>query len=86
VIELDAVEFVFEGSHGLAVGLHLVVMAARVLHDLVNYELRVPSHVEVFDAQLNGDLEAAKEGLVLGHVVRGGEVEAHRVPHVLPEG
>jgi hypothetical protein len=86
VIELDAVEFVFEGSHGLAVGLHLVVMAARVLHDLVNHELRVPSHVETLDAQLDGDLEAAKEGLVLSHVVRGGEVEAHHVPHVLPEG
>jgi hypothetical protein len=86
VIELDAVEFVFEGSHGLAVGLHLVVMAARVLHDLVNHELRVPSHIEALDTQLNGDLEAAKEGLVLSHIVRGGEVEAHCVAHVLPEG
>jgi hypothetical protein len=50
VIELDAVKFVFEGSHSLAVCLHLVVMAARVLHDLVNYELRVPPHVEALDA------------------------------------
>jgi hypothetical protein len=86
VIELDAIKFVLEGSHGLAVGLHLVVMAARVLHDLVDYELRVPPHVEAFDAQLDGDLESAKEGLVLSPVVRGGEVEVHRVPHVLPEG
>jgi hypothetical protein len=86
VIELDAVKFVFKGSHGLAVGLHFVVMATCVLHDLVNYELRVPPHVEASDAQLDGDLEAAKEGLVFGHVIRGGEVEAHRVPHVLPEG
>jgi hypothetical protein len=39
VIELDAVELVLEGSHGLAVRLHLVVVAARILHDLVNYEL-----------------------------------------------
>jgi hypothetical protein len=39
VVELDAVELVFEGSHGLAVGLHLIVMAARVLHDLIDYEL-----------------------------------------------
>jgi hypothetical protein len=86
VIELDAVKFVFEGSHGLEVGLHLIVMAARVLHDLVNHELRIPLHVEALDAQLNGDIEAAKEGLVLSHVVRRGEVEEHRVPHVLPEG
>jgi hypothetical protein len=50
VIELDAVEFVFEGSHGLAIGFHLVVMAARILHDLINYELRVPPHVEALDA------------------------------------
>jgi hypothetical protein len=39
VVELNAVKLVFEGSHGLAVGLHLVVMAARVLHDLIDYEL-----------------------------------------------
>jgi hypothetical protein len=39
MVELDAVKLVFEGSHGLAVGLHLVVMAARVLHDLIDYEL-----------------------------------------------
>jgi hypothetical protein len=61
-------------------------MAARVLHDLIDYELRVPPHVEALDAQLDGDLEAAEECLVFSHVVRCGEVEAHRVPHVLPEG
>jgi hypothetical protein len=69
VIELDAVEFVLEGSHGLAVRFHLVVVAARIFHDLVNHELRIPPHVEALDAYLDGDLEAAKEGLVLGHVV-----------------
>jgi hypothetical protein len=69
VIELDAVEFVLEGPHGLAVRLHLVVVAARVLHDLVDQELRIPPHVETFDAYLDGDLEAAEQGLVLGHVV-----------------
>jgi hypothetical protein len=49
VIEFDAVKFVFEGSHGLAIGLHLIVVATRVLHDLVNHELRIPSHVEALD-------------------------------------
>jgi hypothetical protein len=49
MIELDAVELVLEGSHGFAVGLHLVVMAARALHDLIDYELRVPPHVKALD-------------------------------------
>jgi hypothetical protein len=69
VVELYAVELVLEGPHGLAVRLHLVVVIARVLHDLVDHELRVSRHVEVLDARLNGDFEAAKEGLILGHVV-----------------
>jgi hypothetical protein len=69
MIELDAVELVLEGSHGLAIRFHLVIVAARVLHDLVNHELRIPPHVEALDAYLDGDLEAAKEGLVLSHVV-----------------
>jgi hypothetical protein len=86
VIELDAVELVIEGPHCLAVRLHLVVVAARVLHDLVDHELRIPPHVEEFDAYLDGDLEDAKQGLVLSHVVQRGEVKAHSVPHVLPEG
>jgi hypothetical protein len=50
MVELDAVELVLEGSYGFAVGLHLVIMAARVFHDLIDYELRVPPHVEALDA------------------------------------
>jgi hypothetical protein len=86
VVELDAVKLVLEGPHDLAIRLHLVVVAARVLHDLVNHELRVPPHVEAFDAYLYGDFEAAEQGLVLSHIVRRGEVKAHSIPHVLPEG
>jgi hypothetical protein len=86
MVELDAVELVFEGPHGLAIGLHLVVVAARVLHDLIDHELRVPAHVEALDAQLNGDFVAAEQGLVLSHIVGRGEVEAHCVAHMLPEG
>jgi hypothetical protein len=37
VIELDAVELVLESPYGFAVRLHLVVVAARVLHDLVDH-------------------------------------------------
>jgi hypothetical protein len=86
VVELYAVELVLEGPRGFAVRLHLVVVTARVLHDLVDHELRVSPHVEALDAHLDGDSETAEEGLVLRNVVRRGEVQAYRVPHVLPEG
>jgi hypothetical protein len=86
VIELHAVELVLEGPYGVAIGLHLAIVAARVLLDLENQELRVSPDVEAFDACLDGNSEAAKEGLRLYHVVGRGEVQAHRVPHMLPEG
>jgi hypothetical protein len=73
-VEFDAVEHVLEGSYGVVVGLHLVVVTARILHDLVNHELRVPPDVKAFDACLNGDPEAAKKGLVLHHVLRREEM------------
>jgi hypothetical protein len=69
MIELDAVELVLKSAHGVVVGFHLVVVTARVLHDLVNHELEVSPDVEVFDACFDGDSEAAKEGLILCHVV-----------------
>jgi uncharacterized membrane protein len=69
MIELDAVELVLKGSYGVAVGLHLVIVTTRILHDLVNHKLRDPPDVEAFDACLDGDSEAAKEGLVFYHVV-----------------
>jgi hypothetical protein len=69
MVKLDTVELVLEGSYGVAVGLHLVVVTTRIIHDLVDHELRVPPNVEAFDACLDGDSEAAKKGLVLRHVV-----------------
>jgi hypothetical protein len=39
VIELDVVELVFEGSYDIAVGLLLVVVTTRILHDLIDHEL-----------------------------------------------
>jgi uncharacterized membrane protein len=74
MVEFDAVELVLEGSHNVAVGLHLVVVTTCILHDLVDHELRVPPDVEALDACLDGDLEAAKMDLVLCHVVRCGEM------------
>jgi hypothetical protein len=49
-------------------------VTARILHDLVSYELRVSHDVEAFDACLNGDSEATKKGLVLRHIVGCGEM------------
>jgi hypothetical protein len=74
VIELYAVEFILESPHDIAVRLHLVVLAARILHELVDHELRVSPHVKALDARLDGDSKAAEEGLVLCHVVRRMEV------------
>jgi hypothetical protein len=86
VVKLYIVELVLEGPLSIAVRLHLVVVVARVLHDLVDHELQVSPNVEALDARFDGDSKAAEKGLVRCHVVRCGEVQAHRVPHVLPEG
>jgi hypothetical protein len=66
---LEVVELVLKGPHGLAVRFHLVIVAARIFHDLVNHKLRISPHVEALDAYLNGDFEAAEQGLVFSHVV-----------------
>jgi hypothetical protein len=42
VVELDAVEFVLKCADNVAIGLHLLIVAARILHDLVDYELSMP--------------------------------------------
>ena len=55
VIEFEAVEFVLQSSDLLAVRHHLGVMAAGLLHDLVDDQLGVASDVEASDAQLNGN-------------------------------
>jgi predicted histidine transporter YuiF (NhaC family) len=63
VVELDAVDLVFEGSHGLAVRFHLIVVTARIFHDLVNHELRIPPHVEALDACLMAILRPQRRAL-----------------------
>jgi hypothetical protein len=69
VVKLYAIERILEGTHSFAIRLHIVIVTARVFHDLVDHELRVPPHVEALHACLNGDFKAAKEGLVFSHVV-----------------
>ena len=55
MIEFEAIEFVLQLSDFLAVRSHLSVMAAQLLHDLVDDQLRVALDVEASDAQLDGD-------------------------------
>ena len=55
MIEFEAVELVLQPSNFLAVRHHLGVVAARLLHDLVDDQLRVAPDVEASDAQLDGD-------------------------------
>ena len=86
VVKLEPAELVFEATHCIAVCLHLLIVAASLLHHLVDVELGVSPDVETFDAEFDGDAEAAEEGLVFHHVVRRREVQAHHVPHVLSEG
>ena len=52
VIEFEAVKSVLQPSDFLAVCLHLGVVAARLLHDLVDDELGVAPDVEGLDTQL----------------------------------
>ena len=55
VIEFEAIESVLQPSNFLAVCLHLGVVVARLLHDLVDDQLGVAPNVEASDAQLDGD-------------------------------
>ena len=55
MIELEAIEFVLQPSDFLVVCLHLGIMAARLVHDLVDDQLGVASDVETSDAQLDSD-------------------------------
>jgi hypothetical protein len=59
MVKLYAVELVLEGPYDIAVRFHLVVVTARVLHDLVDHELRVSPNVAALDARLDGHFEAA---------------------------
>jgi hypothetical protein len=46
MVELQPVELIFQAPNFVTVGLHFLVVAVRVLHDLVNNELRVATSVE----------------------------------------
>ncbi len=41
MVEFQPVELIFQASNFVTVGLHFLIAAVRVIHDLVNNELRV---------------------------------------------
>jgi hypothetical protein len=61
-------------------------VAAQLLHDLADDELRVAPNVQPSDPYLNNDVQAVDERFILSHIVRGGELEADHVPHAHSEG
>jgi hypothetical protein len=85
VIEFEAVKLVLQLVHFSVVCSHLGAVVARLLHDLVDDELRVAPNVQPSDPQLNGDVQAIKECSILGHIVRGREMKVNHVPHAHSE-
>jgi hypothetical protein len=49
VVEVEAMKLVLKAPYLFIVGHHLGITAAQALHDLVDYELRVTSNIEVSD-------------------------------------
>jgi hypothetical protein len=46
MVEFQPIELIFQAPNFVTVGLHFSIAAVRVLHDLVNNELRVATSVE----------------------------------------
>jgi hypothetical protein len=46
MVVLQPIELIFQAPNFIAIGLHFLIAAVRVLHDLVNNELRVATSVE----------------------------------------
>ena len=86
VIKLESIELVLQLAEFLVVCSHLGVVAAPLLHDLVNDQLGVTPDVEASDTELNGNAQAIDERFIFGYIVRGGEMEANHVPDAHPKG
>ena len=86
VVEFETVELIFKATYQFAVRLHFGVMTIRVLHDLVDDELRIAPYVETPHSKFDGDLQAVDKSFVLGCVVGGSEVELNHVTHMHSEG
>ena len=69
MVKLETVEFFLQAPDCFAVCVHLGVVAAGLLHDLVDDESGVASDVKPLDPKLDRDMETIDKGLVLHHVV-----------------
>jgi hypothetical protein len=69
MVEFQPIELIFQAPNFVTMGLHFLVAAVRVLHDLVNNELRVATSVEVPNPKLDGDVQPIHQGLIFGYVV-----------------
>jgi hypothetical protein len=69
VVQLEAVEFAFQISYGLAICCHLRVNAVLVLHDLSHDQFRVTPDLGMLDPELNSDPETVDQDFILGSVV-----------------
>ena len=86
MIELEAVKLALQLADFLVVCSHLGIVAARLLHDLVDDQLGVALNIEASDTQLDGNAQAVDERLIFGHIVGGGEMDVNHVPHAYPKG
>jgi hypothetical protein len=62
------------------------IMAAWILHDLVDEELWIPLDIEASVHYLDGEAQAIDQGFILSHVVVCGEVEPYDVAQMYFEG
>jgi hypothetical protein len=65
----------------MAVGGHLFIMTARLLHDLSDHQLRVTLDVESSKAELDGNAQTIDQRLIVRYIVRSRKIEAYRIPH-----
>jgi hypothetical protein len=69
MVQLEAVKFALQISHGLAICRHLRVNTVLVLHDLSHDQFRVTPDLETVDPELDSDPGTVDQGFVLGSVV-----------------
>jgi hypothetical protein len=73
VVELQSSELPFQLVDFLAIRVHEGTLAVRVLHDLVDYQLRDAVDVEGSCPNVDGYAKTADQRLIFGDVIgRGG--------------
>lgn len=84
VMQFKAFEFLFQLSHLTIVCTHSRGAWLHRLHDLVDDQLRVALDQESPRPHFDGNPEPIDEGLILGDIVGGIEVEADGITEFMP--